>query len=36
MEAAIKAMKMEKSRRTDSIVAELVKARVVAMIERLT
>ena len=36
MEAAVKAMKMEKSHGTDSIAAELVKAGVVAMIERLT
>ena len=36
MEAAVKAMKMEKSLETDSIAAELVKAGVVTIIERLT
>ena len=36
MEAAVKAVKMEESLGTDSIEVELVKAGVVAMIERLT
>ena len=36
MEAAAKAMKMEKSLGTDSIADELVKAGVVAIIECLT
>ena len=36
MEAAVNAMKMKKSLGTDSIAAELVKAGVVAMSERLT
>ena len=36
MVAAVKAMKMEKSLGTDNIAADLVKARVVTMIERLT
>ena len=36
MEAVVKVMKMEKSLGTDYIAAELVKAGVVAMIERLT
>ena len=36
VEAAVKAMKMEKSLGTDSIAAELVKAGVVTIIERLT
>ena len=36
MEAAVKVMKMEKSLGTDSIAAELVRAEVVTMIERLT
>ena len=36
METAVKAMKMEKSLGPDSIAAELVKAGVVATIERLT
>ena len=36
MEAAVKSMKIEKSLGTDSIAAELVKAGVVDMIERLT
>ena len=36
MEATVKAMKIEKSLGTVSIAAELVKAGVVGMIERLT
>ena len=36
MEAAVKTMKMEKLLGTDSIAAELVKAGVFAIIERLT